>query len=165
MLPLLESGSSLSGRPLSTCPRPTIGGRRMLQWWKDQDIVMTEKWWRGYWISCHDHGLHLIESCLNLIFFDTAMSSSLYHIIVATTSLHWHHTTACMWHPHYFHVPKQSRYEACKSNYEAGRSNPSQDLGGVTNSELTARIVKALEDFFYSLWGSIAKRYNQSRYR
>ena len=40
---------------------------------------------------------------------------------------------------------KQSRYEACRSNFEVWRSNPSRDLGGVTNSELTARTVKALE--------------------
>ena len=88
-----------------------------------------------------DHGWHVI-------FLASAMSSSSYHIIVATTSLHRHHTTARTCHPHHPHVLKQSRYEACRSNCEAGRSNPSQDLGGVTNSELTARTVKALEDFF-----------------
>ena len=33
-----------------------------------------------------DHGLHVIQSHLNLIFLTTAMSSSLYRLIVATTS-------------------------------------------------------------------------------
>ena len=40
---------------------------------------------------------------------------------------------------------KQSRYEACRSNYKVWRSNLSRDLGSVTNLELTARTVKALE--------------------
>ena len=88
-----------------------------------------------------DHGLHVI-------FLASAMSSSSYHIIVATTSLYQHHITARTCHLHHPHVLKQSRYKACRSNCEAGRSNPSRDLGGVTNSELTARTVKALEDFF-----------------
>ena len=88
-----------------------------------------------------DHELHVI-------FLTSTMSSSSYHIIVATTSLHRHHTTARTCHPHHPHVLKQSRYEACRSNCEAGRSNPSRDLGGVTNLELTARTIKALEDFF-----------------
>ena len=88
-----------------------------------------------------DHGLHVI-------FFVSAMSSSSYHIIIATTLLHWHHTTAYTCHFYHPHILKQSHYEACRSNCEVGRSNPSRDLAGVTNSELTARTVKALEDFF-----------------
>ena len=50
--------------------------------------------------------------------------------------------------PFHPHVLKQSRYEACKSNCEAERSNSNWDLDGITNSKLTARTVKVLEDFF-----------------
>ena len=82
-----------------------------------------------------DHRLHVI-------FLASAMSSFSYQIIVATTSLYRHHTTACTCHPHHRHILKQSRCEACRSNCETGRSNPSQDLGGVTNLELTARTSK-----------------------
>ena len=107
----------------------------------------------------------MIESRLNLIFLTAAISFSLYHLIDAITSLHCHHTIAHTYHPHYPHVLKQNHYEACRSNYEVGRSNPSQDLGGITNLELIARTVKALKEFFYSLWGSTAKRHSQSRHR
>ena len=114
-----------------------------------------------------DHGLYVIQLHLNLIFLATAMNSSLYRLIVATTSLHLHYTTTLLIYqsPASFLCLEKSRYKACRSNCEAGRSNPSRDLGGVTNSELTVRTVKALEDFFYSFWGSTAKKHNQSRCR
>ena len=84
----------------------------------------------------------------------------------ATTLFHWQHTTApsiyqslsIKHYPHHPHLLKQSRYQTCRSNFEAGRLNPSWDLSSVTNSKLTARTVKALEDSFYSLWCSTAKR-------
>ena len=63
--PPLESGKSVPGRPPSTCPRSTIGGRCVLWWWRrlghSHDIrivtrilesIMTwclDKWWRGSW--------------------------------------------------------------------------------------------------------------------
>ena len=46
----------------------------------------------------------LADCWLHVIFFATAISSFLYRIIVATTSLHQHHTTACMRQPHYYHI-------------------------------------------------------------
>ena len=48
-LPLLESGSSLSNRLLSTCLRPIIGRRHVLRRWRDQDIVLIGEWWHRYW--------------------------------------------------------------------------------------------------------------------
>ena len=61
---------------------------------------------------------------LYIVFLATTMSSFLYRIIVATTSLHRYHTTARTRQPHYHHTHgtlppmpwNKSRYDVCRLN-------------------------------------------------
>ena len=82
-LPPLESRSSYPRRLPSTCPRSTIGRKRMLQWWRrlgrSHDIrivtrilesMMTwclDKWWRGSWNWwCFDVRIKFVGHVLGL---------------------------------------------------------------------------------------------------
>ena len=85
-----------------------------------------------------DHRFHII-------FLATAISSSLYRIIIATTSLHWHYTTTCTHqaHHHYTHrillpVCLKTRVAIMSADQtdKACKLNIGRDLGGVQSMSM-----------------------------